>query len=334
MRVSTFCVVTSMLSAFATGAAAQNVSAEVRARAERHMARGIELRSAGRDEDALAELRSSYRLVPDARAAAQLGLVHQALGQWVEADRLLRVALAATEHPWVRRNRTALEEALGVVDQRVGSLIVRSNVRGAEVRIDGAVVAQLPMSEPVRVAAGEPSIEVSAPGYTSVVRRLRVEGGGTVRETVDLREAAAGDANSAAPSSAGVRPAAATGGGDRGATLRAAGIAAISVGGAAGIAGLVMLAIRQGAAGSYNQNCTGPMDRTTPGCAGHLDTVAWAEPGMIAGFVVGGVGVAAGITMIVLGGTGGGSSSTPSQAFSCAPEMGLGGAAVRCGVRF
>lgn len=218
------------------GAYAQSVAPETRAQAERHMARGIELRSAGRDEEAIAELRTSYQLVPDARAAAQLGLAHQALGQWVEADRLLRVALAAAEHPWVGRNRAALEAALGVIDQRVGSLIVRGNVQGAEVRIDGNTVARLPMSEPVRVAAGEPSLEVSAPGYTTVVRRLRVEGGATVRETVELREAVEGD-----PAPNGARTTPRTG--ISFSPIRVLWIASLSLGSASGIASIITLAI-------------------------------------------------------------------------------------------
>ncbi len=52
--------------------------------------RGSAVREAGRDADALVLLERAYGREPSPRAAAQVGLVRQALGNWVEAERQLR----------------------------------------------------------------------------------------------------------------------------------------------------------------------------------------------------------------------------------------------------
>ncbi len=151
---------------------------------EDHLRRGVELRRAGHDLESIAEFEAAHALSPEPRASAQLGLAYQAVGRWLDAERLLHVALAASDDAWVTRNRAALDRALAVVAGHVGRLHVSGDVIGAEVRVDGAVIATLPMSEPAPVLAGTINLEVTAPGREPVSRRFTVEPGALVRESV------------------------------------------------------------------------------------------------------------------------------------------------------
>ncbi len=56
-------------------------------------------RRQGDDAAALAAFTAAYAALPDARAAAQLATTHQALGHWVEADRLLARGPRRRERP-------------------------------------------------------------------------------------------------------------------------------------------------------------------------------------------------------------------------------------------
>jgi tetratricopeptide (TPR) repeat protein len=164
---------------------------------------GIAQRRAGNDVAALATLRQAYASSPTPRAAAQLGLVHQALGQWVEAHTRLNEALAAVGDAWIERNRAALQQALGVVQGEVGTveLLIRPLPPEARATLGARDIGPLPMEHPLVVVAGEEELEVSAPGHRTVRRAVRVRAGQLSRVTVELGPETA-DADAAIESSA------------------------------------------------------------------------------------------------------------------------------------
>jgi hypothetical protein len=147
--------------------------------------RGVELRRQGDDEAALAAFTAAYAAIPDARAAAQLATTHQALGHWVDADRLLGEALAAASDPWIVRNRAALAAAAAEIARHLGSLDVVGDTVGAEVLLDGRAVGRLPLAAPLRVNAGVVTVTLRAPGRSSAARRVVVEPGERAREAFD-----------------------------------------------------------------------------------------------------------------------------------------------------
>jgi hypothetical protein len=152
---------------------------------------------------ALATLRQAYASSPTPRAAAQLGLVHQALGQWVEAHTRLNEALAAVGDAWIERNRAALQQALGVVQGEVGTveILIRPLPPEARATLGATDIGPLPMEHPLVVVAGEEELEVSAPGHRTVRRAVRVRAGQLSRVTVELGPETA-DADAAIESSA------------------------------------------------------------------------------------------------------------------------------------
>ena len=153
---------------------------------EDHLQRGIELRKEGRDADALAEFRAAYHFDKSPRVRAQIAVAEQALGHWLEAERGLLLVLATRDDPWIEERREALEQALVKVRARLGFLVVQSSVAGAELRVDGVRIADLPTAEPVRIVAGTHTLEVRAEGYVPARRIVDVSSNGRVQESFVL----------------------------------------------------------------------------------------------------------------------------------------------------
>jgi len=145
--------------------------------AEALSAKGVALRKAGQDAEALALFERAFELRPSPRGVAQIALAHQALAHWREAEQGLLDALHDSNDLWIARNRAYLEESLATVQAHLAWLDIESNVAGAEVWIGGEPSGRLPLDTPMRIVAGEVPLEVRVPGYTPVARMLRVDGG-------------------------------------------------------------------------------------------------------------------------------------------------------------
>ncbi len=153
---------------------------------EAALRRGFELREKGSDEAALAEFQRAYDLKKGARARAQMALAEQALGRWIDAEAHLAEALQRTGDPWIVRNRTLLDQALGEIRQHIGSLELSGGTPGAEVRVNGRVAGKMPLGRPLRVEAGSVSLEVRSAGFLPVIRTINVPANGLAREPITL----------------------------------------------------------------------------------------------------------------------------------------------------
>ncbi len=150
----------------ATGAwAATPTTADV----ERLIKRGNELRTAGKDQQALPLYEKAYQIAPTPRTAAQLGLCEMALNYWLAAEGHMSEALAG-RGDWIDKNRAAIDGALQQVRKQIGELIVSGTPSGASVNINGRDAGTLPLP-PIRVAVGQTRVEVTATGYRNHARR-------------------------------------------------------------------------------------------------------------------------------------------------------------------
>ncbi len=231
---------------------------------------GVELRQQHRDEEALTVFARALEVRREARVLAQVSQAEQALGRWVEAETHLREALADQRDPWITRNRAALEGALGVIEERLGSLTVSGEPSGAAVLVDGRTVGRLPMREPTRVIAGQMTIEVRAPGFASVVRPVRVEAGTTARETVTLTMERTSETTGPreqipAPGTAATSIPGRAAESSPGSTQRALGWTALVIGLVGATAGVVGAVLREGAAQSYNDEVLSGSGNRCPG---------------------------------------------------------------------
>lgn len=149
--------------------------------------RAIDLRTRGDDVAAHDLLARAFAQSPTPRATAQLGLVEQALGRWVEAERHIAQALAHREDEWISRNRAALEGSLATVRDHLGSLDVLCDVDGARLVVRGETLGRTPLAEPIRLPAGRVDVEVVADGHAPEVFSIEVRPGELSRQTVELQ---------------------------------------------------------------------------------------------------------------------------------------------------
>jgi hypothetical protein len=164
---------------------------EARAQAndEPFIEKGVELRKEHRDAEALEQFRRAEAIHPTARIKAQIALAEQAIGKWVEAERDLTAALASSDDPWIASRAPALRGSLEAIRQHLGTLVVRANVEGAEVWLNGARLGVLPM-ERVRVPSGTLHVEVRAKEYEPALRDLDLDPGMTLTAELVLQKVA------------------------------------------------------------------------------------------------------------------------------------------------
>jgi hypothetical protein len=151
---------------------------------------GLELRRQGNERAALDQLERAYAVKRSPRAAAQLGFVEQALGLWPQAEAHVREALAATDAPWVRKNRGTVEGALATIRAHIGHVQIDGGVPGAQVTVNGRPVGLIPLPDAVPVSAGPVDIEVRALGYGPALKTVSVAAGELMRVPFTLQQIA------------------------------------------------------------------------------------------------------------------------------------------------
>jgi hypothetical protein len=286
---------------------------------------GVEARRGGRDAEALEQFTRSWEGCHRPRARVQMAWAYQALGRWVDAATNLGAALEQRDDPWVEARRAQLEDDLRAMQGHVGSVEVAGDAPGAEVLLDGAVVATLPMRAPLPWAAGEVRLEVRLAGRRPWGRTIAVAPGAVTRERVELPAEPPAEPPAARVGSVVPAP-------RRSALRHGLGVGA-SVGGGVVLAGAVVAyAYGLSEVGAYNDDpdCPGVEAANQPAsCDGRLQTSRAMEVTSAVGF---GVGAALAITGVVLLLTerGGRADAAPGSSFAC----GAGPGAVGCGLRF
>lgn len=311
--------------------------ADAPSEADALIAKGVDLREKGRDDEALAVFRQAFAKSASARARAQIGLAEQALGMWVLAEADLSAALAADD-PWIAKNRAALDGALGIVRKRIATLEVRG-AEAADVYVDGVRIGS--GAGPFRVEAGRRTLEVRAAGFQSTTRAVELPPGGVARETITLVAAPVAPApHSDAPSGPGgssaedrPRPPA----DDTGSGQRLLGWAFVGTGAALLATGGVGLIVRKGIIEDYNATCPGLGVDQPASCDDQVSSSrTWLTVSILT-LVGGGVFAAGGVVLVAAAPSadGGGSSRTASTArLACAPSGAPGGMALACAGRF
>jgi hypothetical protein len=275
--------------------------------AEALIAKGVELREKGKDEEALVLFKKAYSKTPSPRARAQVALAEQALGMWVAAETDLVAALATESDPWIAKNRAALDGALGVIRRHIGALEIRG-ADGAEVLVDGAPVGVASPGASFRVEAGKRTLEVRSKGHHPTTRSVEVPAGGVARETISLVAISNADAPGAGGGAGGgtIR----VGDDDPGRGQRLLAWAFIGTGGALLATGGVGLLIRKNIVDDYNANCPGLGAAQPAGCEDKVESSRTWNTVSIVSLVAGGVFAVGGIALMVT------APSTPAKAAS------------------
>ena len=301
--------------------------------AEALIARGIELREHGKDDEALAVFKKALAKSPSPRARAQVALAEQAMGLWVAAENDLVLALAADSEAWIVKNRSALEGALAVVRRHIGSLEVRGT-DGAEIMLDGVRLGVLPGSNAFRVEAGRRTLELRAKGFYPSARTIEVPAGGVARETVTLVALPADGAAGSSRAPGSQRDADQ----DPGRGQRVLGWAFAGTGGALLITGGVGMLVRKGIVDDYNDRCPGLGTAQPADCDGRIDSARTWLTVAIVSFIAGGAFTLGGITLALTAPRREPSASARGAPggvrVGCAPSSERGGASLACSGSF
>jgi hypothetical protein len=246
---------------------------------------GIELRKAGQDALAEGYIRRAYQLAATPRTAAQLGLVELAVGDYLNAELHLSEALTSRD-AWILSYSNVLENSRAMARRNLLRVEVIGAPAGATFAVDDAQSRPLPTGGAFWIAPDSlAAVTISAPGRNPTAFHIR-GAAGQVRQLV-LETPAVPAAASVTLSSP-----------RRG--LRVAAIASIAVGVAAVVAGGIFyergvseLHDYQAAIRSDGQIPWNPNDQNWE------STRNWA----VAGLVAGGVAVAGGVSLFLLGGS-------------------------------
>jgi hypothetical protein len=254
--------------------------------AETLVARGLELRRARRDEEALAAFEQAYRSQATATILAQIGLAEQALGRFVEAERHLIASLGTTE-PWIEKRRAALEQALRVIQARLSWLEVSSNVTGAELWLDDRRQAALPAPS-FRVTSGSHRVSLRAKDGRSLERTIELGPG--ERHVLQLEFPTQAHSVNLAPTPA--RPARAQ---PDGSSARHWAYASAALAGVALVEAVAASLLRLDYVDDYNSDSCAP-DRSQR-CAPYRESAETFGTVAVVGYAVAGV---AGLTSVAL----------------------------------
>jgi hypothetical protein len=145
---------------------------------------GIDLRRKGENLRAVGYFMRAYRLAKTPRSAAQLGLVEMAVEQWPESNRYLTEALESDD-PWIAKQRPVLEQSREKVRTHLGVAVVSGVPDGTTVRVGSAGAESLPVDRKVWLGPGEVTL-VFASGDRAVEKRISVVAGQRTLLTVVL----------------------------------------------------------------------------------------------------------------------------------------------------
>jgi hypothetical protein len=176
---------------------------------------GNEMRRGGDNARAFGYFKRAYDIGHTPRSAAQLGLVEQALGHFVDSERHLSEALGAAD-PWVDANRTALDNSREKARAHLGKLDLRGARAGTTIEVDGGPAMAVPSDGIVWAKPGETTVRVAPPGRAMIVKQISVSAGASVVIAIEEEGPSVAKSTSstepmasAVTSSDGTRPAAA-----------------------------------------------------------------------------------------------------------------------------
>lgn len=182
-------VTTSCLVLFLHAGAGAQTDPE-REQARQEFNRGVTLYQEGAWNAALGAFQEAYRLRPHPSVRVNMANCYERLNRPLEAIFHFESFLDEAGANATRDQKREVEAALARLRRQVGELTLRVSPDGALVRIDSTETRRAPIVEPVRLTAGNHSIEVSLDGYRSVRRQVEVPGGGDANLEVRLERGA------------------------------------------------------------------------------------------------------------------------------------------------
>jgi hypothetical protein len=180
MRVAIGVVVGTLLVGLATS---RSASADQGEDPESLIHQGIELRKRGEDLRAVGYFMRAYRLARTPRSAVQLGLVELAVDQYADANRYLSEALGSDD-PWVTQQHVILEDSRAKARAHLGIAEISGARDGATVRVGKLPPEPVPPDGKIWLAPGSVTLVIES-GGRSVEEEVTVVAGQKVLVALD-----------------------------------------------------------------------------------------------------------------------------------------------------
>ncbi len=153
--------------------------------AQRHFNLAVRHFGAGDREGALLEFERARAIEPSAPVLFNLAVVASGLGRSVSALEAVETLLDTNTN--LPPDRLAKAKALHAeLASKVGTLVIRAQVPGASIDVDGRAVGTTPLSSPVRVMPGRVLLTAVAPKHAPRREEVVVVAGGTKEIVVPL----------------------------------------------------------------------------------------------------------------------------------------------------
>ena len=163
------------------------LSAEVLKEAGERYARGLALYGDGEFLLALVEFERAYQLSNNYKVLFNIGQVRIQLGRYAKAKEALEEYLKAGASSLSAERTAAVNRDLATLAERTATLNVVLSEAGADISLDGKVIATSPLTSPLIVDAGEHNLVLHKAGFYDSARSVTLAGHDHLDLKVDLK---------------------------------------------------------------------------------------------------------------------------------------------------
>jgi hypothetical protein len=173
-----------------SSARAESATIDDVATSHEHFNRGVEYVHDGDLKGALIEFKRAYAVSPNYRVLYNLGQVANALGRYTEAQDYFQRYINDGQEEITTDRKRDVEAHLSKLAGRIATLVLSTNVAGAEIFVDEVSVGTSPLQGAVKVSSGTRTIAAISNGRPRVSQVIDVAGGDTVALQLSFAQSA------------------------------------------------------------------------------------------------------------------------------------------------
>ncbi|HET7540219.1 MAG TPA: PEGA domain-containing protein [Polyangiaceae bacterium] len=163
------------------------ISPEVLKEAGERYARGLSLYGDGEFLLALVEFERAYQLSNNYKVLYNIGQVRIQLGRYAKAKEALEDYLKAGGSNLSAERTAGVKKDLATLAERTASLNVVTSEAGADISLDGKVIATSPLTSPLIVDAGEHNLVLHKSGFYDSAQSVTLAGHDQLELKVELK---------------------------------------------------------------------------------------------------------------------------------------------------
>jgi PEGA domain len=171
----------------AAAAPSAPATAEVLKEAGERYARGLSLYGDGEFLLALVEFERAYQLSNNFKVLYNIGQVRIQLGRYAKAKEALEQYLKEGGTSLSAERTQAVNKDLATLAERTAILNIVTSEAGADISLDGKVIATSPLTEPLIVDAGEHNLVLHKSGFYDSAQAVTLAGHDQIELKVELK---------------------------------------------------------------------------------------------------------------------------------------------------